>query len=198
MMPPVRLDRYDNSWYNPGRPFLVRALWLFIGLPLFRCSLLPSSRLRVFLLRLFGATVGNGVVIHSEVVVKYPWHLRVGDHCWIGERAWIDCLTTVQLASNVCVSQGVYLCTGNHDWGDPAFGLRVQPIHLMDESWAGAQSVLLPGSGLGRGAVLAAGGVLAGNVPEYQIFQGNPARYVKERVVRDAPRAQKDVEMVTP
>ena len=101
---PVRLRSYDNGWFNPGRSFPWRAAWLFLGLPLFRCSLLPSSALRVFLLRVFGARVGTGVVIHSEVVVKYPWNLRVGNDCWIGERAWLDSLTTIYLADNVCVS----------------------------------------------------------------------------------------------
>lgn len=186
MNSPVRLRDYNNSWYQPGRSFVVRALWLFIGLPLFRCSLLPSSALRVALLRLFGATVGSGVVIHSEVVVKYPWHLVVGNDCWVGERVWIDCLTTVQLANDVCLSQGAYLCTGNHDWSDPAFGLRIEPIRLFNGAWAGAQSTLLPGSCLSAGAILTAGSVLAGTIPEFQIFGGNPARYLRDRVVREA------------
>ncbi len=185
MTSPIRLRDYNNSWYRPGRSFMVRVLWLLVGQPLFRSPLLPSSALRVALLRLFGARIGHGVVIHSEVIVKYPWHLAVDDDCWIGERAWIDCLTTVELGSNVCVSQGAYLCTGNHDWSDPAFGLRIEPIRLFDGAWAGAQSTLLPGSCLSAGAILTAGSVLAGTVPEFQIFGGNPARFLRNRVVRD-------------
>ena len=102
----IDLGNYNNSWYSPGRSNVWRAAWLFLGLPLFRSSLLPFSGLRVALLRMFGADIGNGVVIHSEVIVKYPWHLQVGAHCWIGERAWIDNLTTVRLGNNVCISQG--------------------------------------------------------------------------------------------
>ena len=58
MSGPIRLREYDNSWYHPGRSNLWRAAWLFVGLPLFRCSLLPFSRLRVLLLRGFGARCG--------------------------------------------------------------------------------------------------------------------------------------------
>lgn len=185
MTSPVRLRDYNNAWYRPGRSTLVRTLWLFVGQPIFRSSLLPSSRLRVAMLRLFGAQVGRGVVIHSEVVVKYPWHLTVGDDCWIGERVWIDCLTTVELADNVCISQGAYLCTGNHNWSDPAFGLVTRPIRLLDGAWAGAQSVLLPGSSLGVGSVAAAGSVVSGAVHDWQIHAGNPARYLRDRTVRE-------------
>ena len=180
---PVRLDRYDNSWFRPGRSLLWRAAWLWAGLPLFRCSLLPFSGFRVALLRLFGAKVGSGVVIHSEAVVKYPWHLVVGDHCWLGERCWIDNLTTVTLESQVCISQGAYLCTGNHDWTDPAFGLRVLPITLHEGSWAGARCTLLPGTVLERGAVAGAGSVISGIVPAFEIWSGNPAAFVRMRRV---------------
>lgn len=181
----VQLKNYDNSWYYPGRYDLWRAAWLFVGLPLFRCALLPFSAFRVALLRLFGAKVGSGVVIHSEVVVKYPWHLIVGNHCWIGERSWFDNLTTIRLGDNVCVSQGVYLCTGNHDWSDPAFGLRIEPIALHDGAWAGAMCRLLPGAVLSEGAVAAAGSVITEVVPPYEVFSGNPAVFRRKRLLKE-------------
>jgi putative colanic acid biosynthesis acetyltransferase WcaF len=186
MTPPMDLKRYDNSWYSPGRSPLWRALWMFVGQPLFRCTFLPSSALRCSLLRGFGAQVGRGVVIHSEVVVKYPWHLRIGEDTWIGERVWIDSLVDVCIGSNVCVSQAAYLCTGNHDWSDPAFGLKLGPIEIMDGAWVGARSTLLPGSTLEIGAVVTAGSVIGGTVPTNEIFGGNPAVYLRKRRVRAA------------
>ena len=142
------------------------------------------------LLRLFGARIGTGVVIHSEVVVKYPWNLRVGNHCWIGERAWLDTLTSITLADNVCISQGAYLCTGNHDWTDPSFGLIVRPIELREGSWAGAKSILLPGVTLGEGAIAGAGSVVSRSIPAYEIHTGNPAAFVRVREVSDVSSRQ--------
>ena len=182
----IDLGTYDNGWYSPGRSNLWRAAWLFVGLPLFRAPLLPFSGLRVALLRLFGARVGRRVVIHSEVVVKYPWHLQIGEHCWIGERAWIDNLTTVRIGNNVCISQGCYICTGNHDWTDPSFGLIVRSVELQDGAWAGAMSTLLPGVTLGEGAVAAAGSVVAQSIPPYEVHNGNPAVFARTRHVREA------------
>ena len=183
-MTPIDLQRYDNSWYHPGGSFLKRSLWFFLGQPILRAAWIPSSTLRVSLLRLFGARIGQGVVIKPSVDVKYPWHLVVHNHVWIGEHVWIDNLTTVTVESHVCLSQGAYLCTGNHDWTDPTFGLIVAPIVLREGSWAGAKSILTPGSVLGAGAIAAAGAVIAGTVPDLQIFAGNPAHFVKARILK--------------
>lgn len=185
----VRLREYDNSWFDPGRSKAWRAAWMFVGQPLFRTPLLPSSALRVKLLRMFGARVGSGVTIRSEVVVKYPWHLSVGDDCWIGERVWIDCLVPVELGSDVCVSQGAYLCTGNHDWSDPRFGLRLGSVRVGDGAWVGARSVLLPGSILGAGAVLTAGSVAGGSIPPFEIHGGNPAAFIRNRTIHEPSTA---------
>ena len=184
-MTTIDLRHYDNAWYHPGRSFFVRSMWLFLGLPLLRSGWLPSSSFRVALLRLFGATIGNRVVIHSGVQIKYPWHLTLGDDCWIGERCWIDNLTAVTLGRSVCLSQGAYLCTGNHNWSDPAFGLRIAPIHLHDGAWAGAMCLLAPGTVLEEGAIAAAGSVVSGTIPRYQIFVGNPAVFSRQRIVTD-------------
>ena len=179
----VNLAIYDNSWYSPGRSLAWRTLWMFLGQPLFHSTWFASSAARVALLRIFGARIGQHVVIRQHVTVKYPWHLVIGDHCWIGERAWIDNLTEVRLGSSVCISQGAYLCTGNHDWTDPAFGLKIAPIELEQGSWAGAKCLLLPGVHLGEGAVVGAGSVVSGPVPAFHIVAGNPASFVKERTI---------------
>lgn len=138
------LSCFDNSWYKPGRSRLAQALWFFAGMPLVRSALLPWSGVRVFLLRAFGARIARDVVIKPGVRVKYPWLLSAGDHTWIGEDVWIDNLAPVTLGRDVCISQAAYLCTGNHDWSDPAFGLIVRPITVHDGAWIGARAVISP------------------------------------------------------
>ncbi len=196
-MSPVRLRDFDNSWYRPGRSRVWQIAWFFGGLPLLRCSLLPSSRLRVWLLRLFGAQVGAGAVIKPGVRVKYPWHLKLGDDCWLGEDCWIDNLTAVRLADNVCISQGAYLCTGNHDWSDPRFGLSIEPIRLGDGSWVGSRAFIGPGVVLGEGAVAGAGSVVTRNIPDFEIFAGNPAVFVRRRRISEKSPRRSDLFEVT-
>lgn len=178
---PVRLDQFDNRWYRPGRPVWVQSVWFFLGLPILRSSWLPFSAVRRWLLVIFGASVGRGVVIKPGVRVKFPWQLRIGDHAWIGEDVWIDNLAQVSIGSQACLSQSVYLCTGNHDWSDPAFGLIVKPISIGNGAWVGARAVICPGVAMGDCAILTAGGVAVKRIPAYEIHSGNPATLVKKR-----------------
>lgn len=179
----INLRNYDNSWYDPGRSSLWRAAWHFLGLPLLRSHVITSSSFRAALLRFFGARIGERVVMRHGFDVKYPWHLTIGNDCWIGERCWIDNLTAVRIGNNVCVSQGAYFCTGNHNWSDPSFGLMIAPVQLNDGAWAGANCLLTPGTVLGEGAVAAAGSVITGIVPDFEIYAGNPAVFVKKRII---------------
>lgn len=180
----VDLSTFNNSWYNPGRGFLVRTVWHFVNAIFLQSPLNPSSRLKVIILRLFGARIGNGVVLKPSINVKYPWNLTIGDYSWIGENAWLDSLAPITIGKNACISQGVYFCTGNHDWSDPAFGLIVKPIVIEDGAWVGARATVLPGVTVKSHSIVAAGTVMAKDTEPYMIYAGNPAVAVKERVLR--------------
>ncbi len=185
--PEIDLAKFENKWYNPGRGILTRSLWFLIGSPIVRSTVIPSSALRTWILRAFGARVGSGVVWKPGLHVKYPWRLTVGDHSWIGEDCWIDSLADITIGSNACVSQGVYLCTGNHDWSDPHFALRVSPIVIGDGAWVGAKSVVCPGVNVERLAILAAGSVATRSIPAAEVHVGNPAVYSRRRTIRNRP-----------
>jgi putative colanic acid biosynthesis acetyltransferase WcaF len=176
-----RFDNTENAHAEIGRCFFTRTAWFFLGLPLLRCSILPSSSFRRRLLTLFGATIGEGAVIKPGVRVKFPWKLKAGRHCWFGEDSWIDNIAPVTLGDHVCISQGVYLCTGNHDWSDPAFRLMAGPIRIESGAWVASRAVLGPGSVIGECAVVGFGAVVNGSVPPYEIHAGNPARFLRHR-----------------
>lgn len=180
----VRLDRYTQGTYTPGAPFLRQVLWYCFGSPLVQSGL-PSSKLKVWVLRAFGAQVGVGVCVKPGVKVKFPWRLRVGDYVWLGERAWFDNLAVIELESHVCVSQNAYLCTGSHDWGRANFGLRTFPIRLGSGSWVGANACVGPGVTIGERAVLTLGSVATSDLEADGIYTGNPAERVKTRVIRE-------------
>lgn len=183
---PVDLSSFNNSWYNPGRGFLIRTLWHFVNTIFLQCPLNPSSKLKITVLRLFGAKIGEGVVLKPAINVKYPWDIQIGNYSWIGEGAWLDSLAPITIGSHVCISQGVYFCTGNHDWSDPAFGLVVKPIVIEDGAWVGARATVLPGVTVRSHSIIAAGTVIAKDTEPYMIYSGNPAVAVKERIIRSA------------
>jgi putative colanic acid biosynthesis acetyltransferase WcaF len=158
----------------------VEVAWRTIEGLLF-ASLLPGSGWRVWLLRRFGASVGQGVVIKPNVRVKFPWKLRIGDHSWIGESAWIDNLADVRIGSNCCLSQGAYLCTGSHRWDRETFDLETKAIVIEDQCWVGAMARVGPGVTLGKGAVLTMGSTATSSLDAGWVFGGNPASALKPR-----------------
>lgn len=182
------LSKYDNSWFRPGSK-VKRVLWYYTSLVFFQNSLFPFSGLKVFLLKLFGAGVGRGVVIKPNVLIKYPWHLTLGDYIWIGEKTWIDNLGQVTIGSNVCLSQEAYLLTGNHNYRLPHFDLIVQPIVLEDGVWIGARAIVCPGVHCETHSVLAVGSVANKNLEAFTIYQGNPALPIKKRIIGYNPAA---------
>jgi putative colanic acid biosynthesis acetyltransferase WcaF len=180
-IPKVQLNTYDNTWYKPGGSNLKRLLWYFINITFFKNAWIPVSNLKVGLLRLFGAKIGKGVNIKPNVNIKYPWFLKVGDNCWIGEGVWIDNLTLVTLGNNVCVSQGAFLLTGNHNYKTSTFDLMVGEITLEDGVWIGAKAIVCPNVICKTHSVLSAGSVTSKDLEPYLIYQGNPAIAIRER-----------------
>jgi putative colanic acid biosynthesis acetyltransferase WcaF len=180
----VDLSKYDNSWYHSGRSVMVRSCWMLISALFVQCQWNPSSSIRVFILRLFGAKIGKNVVVKPGVNIKYPWNLSIGDYTWIGENAWIDNLTHISIGNHVCISQGAYLLTGNHDFNKTTFDLMVKPITIEDGAWIGAKAIVCPGVICGSHAVLTAGSVATKNLVAHTINSGHPAVPVKERLIQ--------------
>ena len=89
-----------------GRGFLIRAAWLAVNALVFLNPVLPAYGLKARILRAFGARIGEGVIIKPSVNIKYPWFLAIGEYSWIGERAWLDCLSPPRSCWRSTCSQG--------------------------------------------------------------------------------------------
>ena len=178
------LSSYCNDEYRQYLPnVLKRFAWYWVNIFIFQTSIFPSYPLKRYFLRLFGAKVGVGVVVKPSVNIKYPWNLVIGNYSWIGEGVWIDSLGKIQIGEHVCVSQGVYLLTGNHDYTSSNFNLFIKPITLKDGCWIGAKAIVCPGVICDSHSVLSVGSVATKRLESYSIYQGNPAEFVKKRCI---------------
>ena len=178
------LSKYDNRWYDPGASFPVRIIWYLFNRAFF-ISYFPFSSVKIFLLKLFGARIGEGVIIKPHVNIKYPWNLKIENHCWIGEGVWIDSLGRVEIGNNCCISKGALLLSGNHDYKNSTFDLIVREIILEDGVWIGAKSIVCGGVTCKSHAILSAGSVATANLEEYSIYQGNPAVKIRDREITE-------------
>jgi putative colanic acid biosynthesis acetyltransferase WcaF len=177
---------FNNEWYKPGAGFFLRTAWYIVN-AVFFCSRFPSSTIKVALLRFFGAKLGKAIVIKPGVNIKYPWKLEIGNNCWIGENVWIDNLAKVSIGNNVCISQGVMLLTGNHNYKLKSFDLMTGEIILEEGTWIGARSTVCPGIKCFSHSVLGVGSVATKNLEAYSVYQGVPAFKIRDRVIKESP-----------
>jgi putative colanic acid biosynthesis acetyltransferase WcaF len=166
------------SDWSPGASFLVQCFWFCLGSPLLSLRCLPGSYWRIWLLRLFGTKISLDCRIKPGFRVKYPWKLIVGRSCWLGEDVWIDNISPVQISNRVCISQGAYLCTGNHNFRSQTFDLLTAPIFLGTDVWIGAHSVIAPGIIVHDYSVVCLSSVVLSDIPPSSIVRGNPASVV--------------------
>ncbi len=181
-MKKVDLSKFSNNWYNPGSA-LKRALWYLTNIFFFKCSVPYPNSLKTSLLKFFGAKVAEGIVIKPNVNIKYPWFLEIGNNSWIGEGVWIDNLAKVSIGNNACVSQGSYLCTGNHNYKSESFDLITGEINIEDGVWIGAKSIICPGVTLRSHSVITAGCIVTEDTESYTIYKTNETVAVKSRVI---------------
>ena len=180
--PATPLANYSNVAFDRGSSRVKEVLWIFAQWVILQ-SPLPGSSFRRIVLRAFGAKIGKSVVIKPGTIIKFPWRLVIGDSSWIGQDVWIDNLADVAIGSNVCISQGAYLCTGSHDWSSSTFDLIVKPITIVDGAWLAAKSTIGPGVTVGEGAVLGLGSVTSKDLEPWSVYSGSPAVFVKKRIL---------------
>lgn len=164
-----------------GRSAVYVQLWWLVQSLLFHTSPQFLYGWRRWLLKLFGARVGQGVMLRPSVVVTYPWNVSIGASSWIGDNVTIYSLAAVSIGSNTVVSQGCYLCAASHDYQDASFPIYGEPINLEPEVWLCARAFVHPGVTIGRGAVVAACSVVTKDVAPLTIVAGMPAKPVRSR-----------------
>ncbi|CAM3762690.1 WcaF family extracellular polysaccharide biosynthesis acetyltransferase [Flavobacterium chungbukense] len=181
-MKKVRLDLFDSQLgLDRGASKGKEMLWYAVKVLFFLTAVPYPSKFKVFLLKIFGAKAGKGVVIKPRVNIHFPWKLAVGDNVWIGEEVFFLNFELLTIGNNVCISQKVFVCGGNHDYKDPTMPYRNGAIVLEDGSWVGACSFVGPNLKIGANTIVSAGSIVTKSLPENGVYKGNPLQLVKER-----------------
>jgi putative colanic acid biosynthesis acetyltransferase WcaF len=176
----IDLSRAGKGNYVAKRGFLTQAAWFVIEACIINNKLVPSSALRVALMRLFGARIGTGCRFVHPLRVKAPWNLEVGDHCWFGVDVWIYNQAPVRIGSHVCISQRTFLTAGSHDMST-TMDLRVAPIVIEDGVWITSNCVVQMGVTIGRSAVVTPLSVVHRSLAPEGVYGGNPCRFLRPR-----------------
>lgn len=175
------LSRFRMPEGFRGRSLVVVQAWNMVAATLFRFSPRRADGWRRFLLRLFGAHVGQKVLVRPSARIVYPWQVRIGDHAWIGEDATLYAFGPIDIGANAVISQHCYICAGSHDHSDPTFPIFGKPVEIGEECWIAADVFVGPGVKIGRGTVVGARASVFSDLPEMSECIGNPARVIGPR-----------------
>ncbi|MDM9384892.1 hormogonium polysaccharide biosynthesis acetyltransferase HpsU [Chlorogloeopsis sp. ULAP01] len=181
----IDLRKYDQSWFDRGRPGWYVLLWWFVQAIAFPLTFHPFNNLRCALLRLFGARIGKGVLIRPTARFTYPWKITIGDYSWIGDDVVLYSLDYIHIGEHCVVSQKSYLCTGSHDIHDPSFGLTTASIYIGNGAWIAADCFIAPGVKIGANAVIGARSSVFSDIPSGQVGWGTPCKSHYSRYGRE-------------
>lgn len=181
-----KLDEFRLPPNFRGRPAWVVQLWWLVQASFFAWSPQFLYGWRRFLLRMFGAKIGQKVLIRPSVRVTYPWKLTIGDYSWIGDQVELYTLGEIEIGANVVISQRSYLCTGSHDFTRPTFDIFAKPIRIEDRVWVASDVFVAPGVTLGEGCVVGVRSTVLMDLPGGMLCYGSPAQPVKLRQIRNA------------
>lgn len=138
--------------------------------------------------------IGSGTVIGPDVALSagmVPGQrcvtdpvVRIGDRCLIGRGSGIVGHLAIDIGDDVWTGHYVYITDQNHGYEDPRLPISKQsqperPVIIGDGSWLGHGTVVLPGAHIGRHVVIGANSVVTGDIPDYSVAVGAPAKVVK-------------------
>lgn len=176
----IKLNKFKMGTYD-ARSLNVRLVWYIVNRICFNTSIPFPSSLKCYIIRLLGGSVGVNVIIKPKVSIKCPWLLNLGSDIWIGENVIIDNFSRIHIENDVCISQGVMLITGNHNYQKESFDFMTKDIKIKSNSWIGARAVIPYGVTIGLNSIVSIGSVVHKNLEGNAVYAGNPAVFYKSR-----------------
>lgn len=179
----IDLRQYNSSQHDRGRPKWVVILWWAIQGIFFPLSLHNFNGFRAWLLRLFGATIGRGVVIRPTAKFIYPWKIAIGDYSWIGDDVVLYSIDRINIGCHCVISQKSYLCTASHDFNDPTFSLITAAIEIGNGVWIATDCFVAAGVAIGANSIIGARSSIFRNIPAERIAWGSPCVPHRARII---------------
>lgn len=134
-----------------------------------------------------GTMIGQHVALSAGMVPGQQCLgtvVRIGDRCLIGRASGIVGHLSIEIGDDVWTGHHVYITDQNHGYErtDLPISRQVQPerpVSIGDGSWLGHGTVVLPGARIGRNVAIGANSVVTGEIPDYSVAAGAPARVIK-------------------
>ncbi|MBR5535812.1 MAG: acyltransferase [Clostridia bacterium] len=129
---------------------------------------------------------GRRTLIGSHALLR-SLDITCGDNCSFNSYCVVH--GKVTLGNNVRIAPGAKIFGENHGFSDINAPICTQPntrrgIVIEDDVWVGANAVITDGVRIGAHSIIGAGSVVTGDVEEYSVMGGSPARVIKNRLAQ--------------
>ena len=126
--------------------------------------------------RLEAVTLYNSKEFSPVIIIEDNVGIQQNFHC--------TCASRVRIGKETAITQNVGIFDINHGYTEPDVSVILQdidakPVDIGENCFIGMNSVILPGTVLGRQTVVAAGSVVSGVFPDRCVIAGSPARIIK-------------------
>lgn len=161
-------------------------LWNLVNGTLFRWSPFFLRKYRIALVRMFGGNIDWTASISAKATIIDPWNLTMGKQSSLGDYSYLSCRDKVIIGSKSCIGRGVYLSTGSHNIYSEHFEMITGPIEIGDCVWVATNSTVFKDVKISDGAVIGAKSLVTKNVEPWTVVGGNPAKFIKKRIIKNA------------
>lgn len=151
----------------------------------FQSSGFVYHRIRLWLLRRLGGTLGHGVVIYEGVYIGSP-NIVFGKNVYVNVGCFFDACARIELQEGVRVGPYVRILTGTHEYSNSVFrrnplaGLLRLPVVVERGCWIGMGAMILPGVTVKEGCIIGAGAVVVRDTEPNGMYVGSPAKRIKD------------------
>ena len=132
----------------------------------------------------------GSLVIKRYLISNGELHVRVSDNAYIsiGKNVFFNynCSLTAKkeiiIGDNVVIANNVVIVDHDHKFDSTGVtnGYSVASVLINDNVWIGANSVILKGTTIGEGSIIAAGSVVNKSIPAHELWGGVPAKCIKK------------------
>ena len=123
---------------------------------------------------------GKGSEWRQGAYASYAHHVLIGENVAIrdGVVLFADEESIIDIGNDVLIGMGVHIYTSNHVQGSAEEYVSAG-VGIHSEAWIGANATILMGVTIGRNSVVGAGSVVTKDVPDGEVWAGNPCRRIK-------------------
>ena len=131
----------------------------------------------------FGGFAGNNIRYANGVRIVNHRNLYIGKRASFGGNVQLMAYDRIEIGDDCMFAYGVVVDTASHDYTAEVMSqsFTSSPVKIGNNVWFGINSIVLPGVTIADGVVVAAGAVVADDIPQNAIVGGVPAKIIKYR-----------------